>query len=1181
MLSLAARARATRPLAALTVILAFTPRPVRALDPAKAVTQYTQTVWTTQDGLPQNSSFSVAQTKDGYVWLATEEGPVRFDGVQFTTLGPVGPGGLADKWAMRLCASRDGSLWVGTRHGLTQYRNGKFRTLTTANGLPANDITALYESRDGAMWVGTEAGLTRVDGATTRLFTQKDGLPDDAVRAIMQDSAGRLWAGTHTGLAQFEDGHFKALRKPDGAPLGDVTALTAARDGSLWIGTSRGELARFSDGVLSNLSTKYHMPADWITCLLEDHDGNLWIGYVSSGLGRLTGSAFVLHTAKSGFVSDDIAALFEDREGSLWIGLSTGGLAQLRDGKFTTFGRPEGVSGLIYPVLGTRDGSVWMGSFHDGAYRLRNGQMQRFSASDGLRSPVVGALAEAPDGSVWLGGGKGWLTHIRNGRITSYQNSLARESVISSILVNDDGSLWLGTFGGGIMRFRDGRFEDALRSPKRLQNAVSALLRGPDGALWIATQGGLRRYANGAFTDYTRNNGLLSDYVASLYMDRQGTLWIGTASGGLNRLNDGKLTSYSTDQGLPTSTVGGIAEDDAGNLWMTSNIGIYRVSRRELDEYANGKTSRVHPVLYGVSDGLRNVECSFGTSPSVTRSADGRLWFPTVAGVAAIDPSRIGSGAAPPPVNVEAMLHDGVPARREGASGFTFAPGHGGLEVHFSAASFVAPKQVQFRYKLEGFDRDWTAAGSRRAAYYTNLPPGRYVFQVQAANSDGVWNLAGASVSVWLQPHFYQTIWFLVLCALLLTAAAWAIYALRVRILLRRNQDLEEHVAQRTIELQTALQSKSEFLANMSHEIRTPMNGIVGMTELAIGLAKDKEVRGCLQSVQSSAESLMALLNDVLDLSRVEAGKLAIEEVAFDPRVLVHDVVRLFEASARRKGLTLRYEVQDEIPARIAGDPLRIRQILSNLIGNAVKFTHAGSIETSVALEPSRPFLTFAVKDTGIGVPLDKQESIFGAFTQADASITRKYGGSGLGLAISSKLVALMKGTIEMESRPGHGATFQFSIPYRLPAADDGYFLQAPAVHNELSPMRILLAEDNIVNQKVARGLLEKQGHSVTVASSGMEAVAISAQQPFDVILMDVQMPEMDGFEATRRIRARERGESLPIIAMTAHAMPGDRERCLAAGMDGYISKPIKLEAVLSEISTVTQAQRLKPVTQR
>jgi signal transduction histidine kinase/ligand-binding sensor domain-containing protein/ActR/RegA family two-component response regulator len=1178
MLFLAARAGAIRSLSALTVILAFAPHPLRALDPTKALTQYTQTLWTTQDGLPQNSSFSIAQTKDGYLWLATEEGPVRFDGTQFTTLGPVGPGGLAYKWVNRLCASRDGSLWVGTRNGLTQYRNGKFRTWTTANGLPANDITALYESRDGAMWVGTEAGLTRVDGATTRLYSQKDGLPDDAVRAITQDSAGRLWAGTHTGLAQFEDGHFTALRKPDGAPLGDVTALSPARDGSLWIGTSRGELARFSQGTFSPLSTKYHMPADWITCLLEDRDGNLWIGYVASGLGRLTGSGFVLHTVQAGFVSDNIAALFEDREGSLWVGLSTGGLVQLRDGKFTLFGRPEGVFGLIYPVLGTRDGSVWMGSFHDGAYRLRNGQVQRFSPENGLPSPVVGAMAEAPDGSVWTGGGKGWLTHIRNGRITSYQNPFARESVISAILVNDDGSLWLGTFGGGIMRFRDGRFEEPLRSAKRLQNAVSGLLRGADNTLWIATQGGLRRYANGAFTDYTRNNGLLSDYVTSLYMDRQGTIWIGTASGGLNRLKDGKLTSYSTDQGLPTSTVGGITEDDAGNLWMTSNIGIYRVSRRELGEYANGKVSRVQAVLYGVSDGLRNVECSFGTSPSVTRSVDGRLWFPTIAGVAAIDPSRIRYGAVAPPVSVEAMLYDGAPGRQQGEGGFTFAPGHGGLEVHFSAASFVAPKQVQFRYKLEGFDRDWTAAGSRRAAYYTNLPPGRYIFLVQAANSDGVWNLTGASVPVWLEPHFTQTTWFLVLCALTLGAAVWAVYVFRVRMLLRRNQDLERHVAQRTSELQTALQSKSKFLANMSHEIRTPMNGIVGMTELAIGLVHDKEARGCLHSVQTSAESLMALLNDVLDLSRVEAGKLAIEQVAFDPRALVHDVVQLFEASARRKGLTLRHEVQDEVPARIVGDPLRIRQVLSNLIGNAVKFTHVGSVETRVALEPARSFVTFAVQDTGIGIPLDKQESIFGAFTQADASITRKYGGSGLGLAISSKLIALMSGTIRMESEPGNGATFQFSIPYHLPAADEGSYSQTPAVHNVLPPMRILLAEDNIVNQKVARGLLEKHGHTVTVASSGMEAVAISTQQLFDVILMDVQMPEMDGFEATRRIR--ERGERLPIIAMTAHAMPGDRERCLAAGMDGYVSKPIKVDAVLSEISSVTQAPRLEPVDQ-
>jgi signal transduction histidine kinase/ligand-binding sensor domain-containing protein/ActR/RegA family two-component response regulator len=1176
MLSLAARAGALKLLAALIAILVFTPGPLRALDPAKAPTQYAQTAWNTRDGLPQNSVYSIAQTKDGYLWLATEEGAVRFDGIQFNTL-PVGPKELIYKWARRLYASRDGSLWVGTRNGLTQYRNGTFRSRTTLNGLPANDITALFESRDGAMWAGTNAGLTRIDGGNTRVYTQQDGLPDNSVRVIAEDHAGRLWVGTHTGLAQFEGGRFKPSKNPNGTPLGEVAAISPARDGSLWIGTSQGEVARLTDGAVSNWSTKYRLPAYPISSLLEDRDGNLWIGYTANGLGRLTGSTFVLRTVREGFPDDSIRALLEDREGSLWAGTFEGGLVQLRDGKFTPFGRPEGLPELAYNILGARDGSVWVGSYHDGVYRLQNGKVQQFSTHNGLPNASITSLAETSDGSVWIGAEKGWLARLRNGAITSYRNPFGKDSMISVILPNDDGSFWIGTSGSGFARFRDGRFDEAIRSEVPLQNGVTAILRAADNSLWIGAEGGLRHFSNGKFTDYTQKNGLLSDYVMGIYADRQGALWIGTASGGLNRLKDGKFTSYTTDQGMPTSTVGAIAGDDAGNLWMTSNKGIFRVSLRELNEYAEGRISRISPVLYGLADGLRNEECNFGTFPAIARSLDGRFWFPTIAGVAAISPEQIRSNPVAPPVKLEAMLYDGAAGRQQDGGGFTFAPGHGGLEIRFSAASFVAPTHVQFRYKLEGFDSDWIAAGSRRTAYYTNLPPGRYVFRVQAANSDGVWNVAGASAPVWLRPHFYQTGWFFVLCALSAGAVIWGVYVLRVRILLRRNEDLERGVAQRTMELQksmemarAALRSKSEFLANMSHEIRTPMNGIVGMTELALGLSNDKEQRDCLQSVQSSAESLMALLNDVLDLSRVEAGKLAIEQVAFDPRALVRDVVQLFAASARRKGIALRYEVQDQVPARILGDPLRIRQVLSNLLGNAVKFTHAGRVETRVSVQEDRPFITFAVEDTGIGVPLDKQESIFEAFTQADNSITRKYGGSGLGLAISSKLVGLMGGTIEMESLPEHGAIFQFSIPYQLPTGIAGDSQPAPAAHKPLPPMRILLAEDNVVNQKVARRLLERQGHSVTVVSSGMEAVAISEQQPFDVVLMDVQMPEMDGYEATRRIR--ERGARLPIIAMTAHAMPGDRELCLAAGMDGYVSKPVKLGAILSEISSVTQA---------
>jgi diguanylate cyclase (GGDEF)-like protein len=780
---------------ALALVLAAWCRPARALDPGKAFSQYVLTNWTTDAGLPQTSVYSIAQTRDGYLWMGTELGLARFDGVRFAVLNQQNTPALPSNYVHRLLAARDGSLWIGTDSGLVRLKDGRWKTWTAKTGLSDEDIGALAEGSDGSVWVGTDAGLDRVRDGGVQVWHTSDGLPGEKVTALAVDAAGVVWVATRHGLASFDGQHFRAYSGRN--EIGDeaVSAMTVARDGSVWAASTHGELSWVVAGKVERQAVA--LPKNDVEAMTFDHDGNLWIGLQSAGLARLHDGVLTLMGAHSGLPGQTVESLLEDAEHSVWVGTFDGGLAQVRDGKFTVYGKPEGLSSNVnWCAVEAPDGSLWAGtSTGELNHRMADGTVRVYTKRDGLSGEVIHSLLLGRDGTLWIGNRHGVLTSYREGRFRNYQDPAAKNASMNALAEDRDGHLWTGTYGAGLARFEGGKFVHGL-----LDGAVVALAQSEDGAIWAGTDGdGVWRVQNGGKAHYTRENGLLSDHVLAVRADADGSVWVGTAPGGLNRIRDGRVTGWSQAQGLSDSVVGNILEDRFGNLWMGSDDGIFRVAKRELEEFSQGKIPAIHSVAYDTADGLRSRETMQGGTGTASASADGRLWFATLNGVAAVDPARVLSGDAEVAARIESARFGGKGMALAGSP--RLGPGAGRLEIQYTALSFVAPTRLRFRYQLEGYDPGWVDAGNGRSAGYTNLSPGEYTFRVEAARHNGGWSEDAAMVSFSILPPWYRTTTAWCLWVLAIALLTWGVVELRTRSLVRHRKELAFLVAERTAQL--------------------------------------------------------------------------------------------------------------------------------------------------------------------------------------------------------------------------------------------------------------------------------------------------------------------------------------------------------------------------------------------
>jgi PAS domain S-box-containing protein len=756
--------------------------------------------------LPQNSVTAIAQTRDGYLWLGTFGGLARFDGVKFTVFDTTNAPGLRSSRIVTLCEARDGSLWVGTEQGgLTRYAQGTFTSFTTRDGLPDNLIWSIAEGQQNDLWIGTNNGVARLkDGRFTALPID-DALSDRAVRYLLQARDGSLWMQTDHGLARHQQGRLTTYMVPAGVPAAQALNMREGRDGSVWVVNEYG-IFRFYQGAFTTVARYPRRISDPSSGLIirsfADRQGNTCF-ITPDGLFRFTGEKLIPFGQADAFVSltkgiAPVRCVLEDREGNLWVGTDGAGVHRLKEAQLTAYAAADGLSDESFvPITGAGQNGLWLGSITDGLFRFSDGRFTRYPSD-----VLPWSLHQDRHGALWIGS-SGELRQLKDGRLTRFDqsNSVLAEGPVRALHEDRDGSLWIGTGTGGgrggLYHLRNGAMTAYRVEHGLVHNEVLFITQDRQQALWIGTVGGLSRFRDGRFTNYTTRDGLSSDMIRAIYEDADGALWIGTYGGGLNRFKEGRFTPITTLDGLFDNIVSRILEDDRGHFWMSGNRGLSRVSRRELNDFADGKITSVTSVAYGVVDGMRTSECNGGGQPAGWKDRDGQLWFPTISGVVVVDPNKI--NPLPPVVHIEQLSVNKtvVALGRE----IRLPPGKHDLEIHYTGLSLVAPEKVRFKYKLEGYDSAWIDAGARRVAYYTSIPPGAYRFRVIASNNDGVWNETGAVVAFSLAPYFYQTAWFYLLAGAALVLLGVSLNWLRVKQLARRNQELATKVIERTAEV--------------------------------------------------------------------------------------------------------------------------------------------------------------------------------------------------------------------------------------------------------------------------------------------------------------------------------------------------------------------------------------------
>ncbi|MGH9631261.1 MAG: sensor histidine kinase, partial [Bryobacteraceae bacterium] len=961
-----------------------------ASDP-EAGSHWLQTNWQSEQGLQSNTIQAILQTRDGYIWLGTKRGLVRFDGLNFTVFNRTQMAGLRDSSVFALCETADGTLWIGgERGGVTRYRAGKFMPLKMSNGAADQWVHSIQPSKHAEVLIRTVRQVIAVRDSTTTVLMPNHGVLQDTISALMEDRQGELWLSTlKSGLFRFHDealSRWTHFTTREGLSSNRISTVHEDRRSNVWVGAN-GALSRYTSSGFETFRFAEPSPFNEVYIIREDLEGGIWAGCWGRLL-RWKDGKFTSFPLENGGSGTKVLALAVDRENNIWVGTHNYGLYRLNSARFFTYTTEQGLSNnSVKSVLGDSKGRLWVGAdvglnvLEDGRFRALPGAISRAN---------VRSLAEDRDGNIWVGG-ENRLFRTKNGKYEELplQQPGSPPHVTTSLWAARDGTLWIGS-RMGLLRLKNGALTRITSSDGLSSDFVRAVIEASDGAIWIATtHGGLNRLKDGKITAFTVENGLSSNDIYSLYEDTEGVLWIGTMDDGFCRWKNSSLACFDSSDGLFNDGAYQILEDRQDNLWIGGSGGIYRVAKRDVEARAAGKATTIGYIAYGRADGMKSVECRGGHQPTSGKTQDGRLWFATIRGLVVIEPARLNPNPVPPPVVIEEIKVNG---QHYDSSVTPEVPlGDGGLEVRYTGLSFVDSTKVRFKYRLTGFDRDWVDAGNRRTATYTNLPPGRFEFQVIACNNDGVWNKAGSVFAITLRPPYYRSHWFFALLAASALGLGFGVHRYKVA---RMESRFSAVLAERT------------RIAREIHD--TIMQGVTGIS------AQLEAISGTLADSPGSAKTQ---LDRVRTQARgiVEEARRSISNLR--PKTLENgNLITALRASARE--LTESSVVKLQIDLRGMHRPLpggiekNLLRIAQEAIANAVLHGKASHITIGVGFGPER--ISLSVEDDGEGFE----------YSESDVPKPDHYGLVGM-----RERAEQMAGCFALHSAPGRGTRVEVSVP--------------------------------------------------------------------------------------------------------------------------------------------------------